>query len=289
MARDYDGHAGWKAGLIDLNVDFDVQETGALFLDSADGIGPEFGHSGRNGPSIYPTTALGITGYLRPRPEWTLRVALLDGTAGSPEHPDALAIHLSGRDGVLVVAQAERRTASGLRFEAGVWTYSAYFDAVDQPAVGPTLRLQNGRGGYATIESRLIVDAGDPERGLSGWLRGGIADPQVHRVSGSVETGLVYTGLLAARPADQLGVAVSRVFVHGLRREPGDASGRGRESTVELTYRYFANDWLAVQPDLQIIEHPGGAASAPTALVVGVRLSVALTHTLLGKVLPAAQ
>jgi len=41
-----------KAGLVDLNSEFDVQETGGLFLNSAHGIGPDFSQSGLNGPSI---------------------------------------------------------------------------------------------------------------------------------------------------------------------------------------------------------------------------------------------
>ncbi len=40
LSRDYDGARGWKAGLIDLNVDFDTQEVASLFVNSSDGIGP---------------------------------------------------------------------------------------------------------------------------------------------------------------------------------------------------------------------------------------------------------
>jgi carbohydrate-selective porin OprB len=46
-----------KAGLIDLNTEFDVQEIGRLFLNSSFGIGPDFSQSGQNGPSIFPAPA----------------------------------------------------------------------------------------------------------------------------------------------------------------------------------------------------------------------------------------
>jgi len=54
VSRDIGDRAGVKLGFIDLNVDFDTQEVGALFLNSSDGTGPELGHSGLNGPSVYP-------------------------------------------------------------------------------------------------------------------------------------------------------------------------------------------------------------------------------------------
>ena len=87
VSRDYDGARGWKAGLIDLNVDFDTQETGALFLNSADGIGPELGHSGLNGPSIFPTTALGVTGYVRAGKSLTVRIGYLRRHRRQPLSP----------------------------------------------------------------------------------------------------------------------------------------------------------------------------------------------------------
>ena len=48
-----------KLGLIDLNSELDVNETGALFINSSHGIGPDFSQVGENGPSIFPITGLG--------------------------------------------------------------------------------------------------------------------------------------------------------------------------------------------------------------------------------------
>ncbi|AYJ87434.1 hypothetical protein D3Y57_17740 [Sphingomonas paeninsulae] len=122
LAHDYvDSSRGWKAGLIDLNTDFDTQETAALFLNSSDGVGPELSHSGRNGPSIFPTTALAVTAYYRPSPKFTVRAGIFDGTAGNPDRPGKFAIRLSGEDGLLLIAQIEHRFESGLRIEVGTW------------------------------------------------------------------------------------------------------------------------------------------------------------------------
>ena len=279
LSRDYDNVRGWKAGLVDLNVDFDTQEVAALFLNSSDGIGPELSKSGLNGPAIYPVTALGVTAFFRPRPSLTLRAGLFDGTAGSPYHPGAFAIRLSGRDGALAILQADQRFGSGLRLEGGAWAYTAVFDAVNRvDAAGDPLRYQRGRGVYALVESPLIK-AGD-DRGLSGWLRVGTADPVVERVAGYVGGGVVYTGLLKARAQDQAGISINHamIVVPGVPFAP-----QTTETAIELTYRYVASDWLAVQPDAQVIGHPSGDRTIPTALVLGVRFSLTFTRSLFAR------
>ena len=288
VSRDYDGAQGWKAGLIDLNVDFDTQEVGALFLNSSDGIGPELGHSGINGPSIYPTTALGVIGYLRKGTGLTVRAGVFDGTAGSPSHPRDFAIRLSGSDGILVIGQVEQRFDSGIRLEAGVWAYSAYFEATNRfDGQGHALRYQRSRGIYALAEAPLVRAGEDGERGLAGWLRIGLGDPVVQQIFGYLGGGLVYTGPFVRRPQDQLGFAVNRAILN-LPPDPALLNpGRRSETAFELTYRYNATDWLAVQPDTQVIFHPGG--HLPTALVVGIRLSFTLTKNFAAKLKDVAK
>ena len=228
LSRDYDNRRGWKAGLIDLNVDFDTQEAAALFLNSSDGIGPDISRSGLNGPSIYPTTALGVTAYYRPSPSLTLRAALFDGTSGSPYHPGAFAVRLSAQDGALAIIQVDKRFGSGWRAECGGWTYSAKFDAINRvDAAGNTLRYQRARGVYGLVEGPILRATDD--RGLSGWLRVGYADPVVEHVTGYIGGGLVYTGPIKARAQDQAGCASSdnlgqlAVFISGASASSGVA------------------------------------------------------------------
>ncbi|MDY6947185.1 MAG: carbohydrate porin [Pseudomonadota bacterium] len=59
VERAFEGGA-LKVGLIDLNSEVDVNETGALFINSSHGIGPDFSQVGENGPSIFPVTGLGV-------------------------------------------------------------------------------------------------------------------------------------------------------------------------------------------------------------------------------------
>lgn len=284
LSRDYDNQRGWKFGLIDLNVDFDTQEVAALFLNSSDGIGPDISRSGLNGPSIYPTTALGLTAYYRPSPGVTLRAGLFDGTAGSPYHPGAFAVRFSGRDGALAIIQADKRFGAGWRVDGGGWAYTARFDAVNRvDAAGNAHRYQRARGVYGLVEGPILK--ADNDRGLSGWLRVGYADPVVEHVAGYIGGGLVYTGPLKARAQDQAGISVN----HAVVVLQGTPSGPlAAETAIELTYRYLASDWLAVQPDAQYIVHPSGDRSIANAVIVGVRFTVTFTQSLSAKVRLAA-
>jgi carbohydrate-selective porin OprB len=45
-----------------------------------------------------------------------------------------------------------------------------------------------------------------------------------------------------------------------------------------------AKDWLSVQPDLQYVRRPNGDPAIPSALVVGVRLSVNVTRNLVNQI-----
>lgn len=271
------GTGGIKVGLVDLNSEFDVQDAGGLFLNSSDGIAAEFSHTGRNGPSIFPTTALAITGFAAPARGWTLRLGVFDGVPGDPAHPRRFAVKLGGDDGALVVGQVTRDLGDGLRVEAGAWRYTAAFDALDRvDATGKPQRLRASQGAYAIIEGDLIAPA-DGKPSLRGWLRGGVADARVNRIAGYLGGGLVISPGFGGHAGDSAGVSVMHASFGGAARraEPGLHGG---ETTIEATYRAVLPWGLAVQPDLQYVIHPGGNPGVRDALVAGVRLTLAVSH-----------
>ena len=71
----------WLAGRYDLNAEFYRLQSGALFINSSFGIGPEFSHSGvgGGGPSIFPNTSLGTRLEYKPSANVVWRAAALDG------------------------------------------------------------------------------------------------------------------------------------------------------------------------------------------------------------------
>ncbi|MBX9883503.1 MAG: carbohydrate porin, partial [Novosphingobium sp.] len=94
----YEAWAQWKpspylaakAGLIDLNAEFDIQNTGALFVNSAFGIGPDISQSGLAGPSIFPMTASALVVRLQ-HGRKALAIGAFDAIAGARHDPRKLA------------------------------------------------------------------------------------------------------------------------------------------------------------------------------------------------------
>jgi porin len=178
FARDFAGRAGFKTGIVDLNSEFDVQQTGALFLNSAHGIGPDFSQSGDNGPSIFPSTGLGLVGWWLPANHWQVKAGVFEDTPGDPGHPGRTDLSLSNDKGVLAVFEARDHLTPDVVIGAGAWNYSA-----------------TGQSGAYAIADGVLAE------GLSGWVRAGVADGGI---AASLGGGLVYTHEKA-----QAGVAFS--------------------------------------------------------------------------------
>jgi porin len=249
-----------RAGLIDLNSDFDSIDPADLFVDSSHGIAPDLSKSGRNGPSIFPVSAAAVRLTWTPTEDWTLRAGVFDGVPGDPRHPKAFAAaRLSASDGNLAIIQSDLKLSKDAQVSLGAWRYSGGVPALD----GRGTRADSGIYGF--IEG--------PVPGLSdwtGWVRAGRGDAAAQVVSGYLGAGLVRTGLLPGRPDDRLGFAVSNAMIspearrlQGLRRA---------ETTFEATYQIKAREWIALQPDVQYIVHPSSRAGLPNALVVGLRI-----------------
>lgn len=266
-----------KVGLTDLNADFDVQTVGELFLNSSDGIGADFALTGRNGPSIFPTTALALTAALRPAPGWRVDLGAFDGVAGNPDRPRRFTIRLGPREGALLVAQVQRSFASGLRLQAAAWTYTAAFDAIGRVAAdGTPRRSASSHGVFALAEGRL-AGAADRGRALNGWVRAGTADDRVNRIAAYTGGGLVLDQPLPGRDADAAGIAVMRAWF-GTPARRAEPVLRAAETTIEATYRAAVVPRVALQPDVQYVIHPGGRRGVGNALVVGMRVNFAVGY-----------
>ena len=248
-----------RAGLIDLNSQFDAVDPASLFINSSHGIAPDISRSGRNGPSIYPVSAPGATLTIVPSSRWTIRLGAFDGVAGNPDRPRAFLSERFGRhDGLLTIAQADLQLSKGGRIETGVWRYSAAVPAIGEGTA-------HDAGAYASIEAPLPVA---PR--VTGWVRAGVAERRAQAVSGYFGIGAVQQGTFSGRPDDRFGIAMARAIIGspaiitlGLPHA---------ETAFEATYQVKLSERVAVQPDLQYIHHPAGLAKAADALGVGLRI-----------------
>lgn len=244
----YEAWAQWKpspfvsakTGLIDLNAEFDIQNTGAIFVNSAFGIGPDISQSGPAGPSIFPMTSNAVVLRLQ-HGRKGLALGAFDALAGARHDPRKVAIRFPGTTGALLIAEARLPIGAWL-LQFGGWHYTTRFEALDQGR-----RPALSRGAYAMLEGTLT-------RKLGAWVRAGTADARANPVSAYLGGGAVATlgewriGLAAAHA--RLGKSARRgLFAPQLAR-----SG---ETVVEFTAQRPVTPWLNIQPDVQYIVHPG--------------------------------
>jgi porin len=251
-----------RAGLIDFNSDFDSIQTASLFVNSSHGIGADIARSGRNGPSIYPVSALAVRLSWLPSKKWTFRLAAFDGVPGDPERPGAfVAARLAPSDGEMLIGQVDYHLSDKAKVEAGMWHYTASVTAVDPSAIGK----RRDQGGYVSFESPL-----PKSDHWSAWLRLGAADGDAQTVKNYLGTGIVAQGLMDSRPQDRIGFAIARAGISAAAQRAFGLSSA--ETSYEFTYQYKVGTTVAVQPDVQYVVHPSSAAAIPNALVVGMRL-----------------
>ncbi|MBL8201051.1 MAG: carbohydrate porin [Chromatiales bacterium] len=268
-----------RAGLYDLNSEFDTHDTGGLFLNSAHGIGTDFSQSGLNGPSIFPVTSLA----LRVRTAWGAggygQFAILDGVPGDPDDPESSKIDLSDDDGALVVAELGWSGSDWRKLAVGAWVYTADFDPLTSPG-GPQ---DDGNEGWYAIADRTVW-RGDSAT-MAAFLRIGQAEERFNPFGGYLGFGTTLAGFSARRPDDELGVAVA-IGLAGdefkdSRRLDG-LSTDSHETTIEFTYRAPITDWLTLQPDFQYVINPGTDPALDDAVVVSLRFELGWSRLLSG-------
>jgi porin len=269
-----------RTGQYDLNSEFDVIETAGLFMNSSHGIGTDIAQTGLNGPSIFPIAGLGARVRWRPTASTALQAVILDAVPGDPEEPDRTALDLG--DGSLLVAEAHWYGDRIAKAAVGYWRYSPRFDdlvAVDEN--DEPLRRSDNDGLYAFVDAILLRES-DEARGLRGWVRYGEANEHVNLFESYFGAGLVYTGALAGRSEDQLGIAVAHVHTGApYRQAVALAGGRAdtHEVNIELTYRFGVTDWLTLQPNLQYVRNPNTDPALDDALVVGLRFELGYSRS----------
>ncbi len=262
----YTGAAGGvQAGLYDLNADFYASESAALLLNSAFGIGPDLSANGAFGPSIYPFTALGVRVQAHPAPGAYLQAAALDAVPGHADDPAPLHFHLNPREGALLIAEGGLAPTAGARRKLGLglWTFT-------QPVPGAAERAS---GAYALGEVALSAEAEAP----SLFGRAGAALGEASPVALAWGAGVLWPALRRPRGAASFGVAAvhgSDAF-HRERASQGPAARRP-EIALEATYAFAVTGNVRVQPDLQLVLHPGMTARAYHAWTAALRLSAGL-------------
>jgi len=278
----FDDKFSIKLGLYDVNSEFDVIETGGLFLSSAHGIGTDFSQSGINGPSIFPTTSLGARIRVQPNEHFYMQAAVLDGVPGDPNDDEGTQIIFDSDDGVLLTTEIAYLRGAGEdseqaygKFALGGWYYSGNFDDVrDVDVLGNLVERRGNSGLYFLAEQTIFREVEDSSQGLAIFARVGFADDRVNQFFLYTSGGLVYTGAIPGRDKDLVGVAVAVAHNGHHFKKANDVDNE--EIAIEFTYIAQITSWFTIQPDIQYIFSPGTDPGTRDAIVLALRFVVLL-------------
>ena len=313
--QDFADHQySFLAGLYDVTSEFDViRSSSELFLNSSFGTGGEFGASGRNGPSTFPTTSLGIRGQAFLSDSLAVRAVIADGVPGNPENPNGTRVILDEDDGIFgniemafyfnqervsreegreevietkplrLVFQRVGRAAPTVydgKYALGAWGYTTDFnDLSEVDSSGDPIQRNGSYGFYGLAEQLVFREKNDPEQHLAMFARVGFADPRVNRFSQYYGGGFVYTGLIPNRNVDHVGIGVAATIngSHFRRAQQNQGiSVSPAEITIEFNYAINLAPQIVIQPDVQYIINPDTNPAISNALVVGARVQLNL-------------
>lgn len=259
-----------RAGLYDLNSEFDTSDSRALFTHSSHGVGHDLGQTGENGPSIFPVTSLAVRLAWEPADDWRILAAVFDGVPGDRDDPHRSGIHLSSDEGALAIVEAQWSGERISKLSLGHWRYTAEFADLRAEQTPDLPERRDNFGSYAALE--LALD-GRAEPATFGFARYGRANGRINEFDQFVGVGVRRLGALPGRPDDEVGFAYSWARVSseartaGMQRDPYEAS-------IELTYRIPINEWLTLQPDVQFIFNPGADPALADSLALGLRFEL---------------
>lgn len=259
-------------GLHDYNSEFCSLEYAGGLINSSFGIGNQIAQVG---PSIFNTTSLAVRAKVQPTEGSYLLSALYDGVPGDPNNQKGTRIRFDNGDGLFwgteVGLQRAEGDESSRYYKAGVgfWYHTKDFEDFNgEPR-------DTNHGLYFLGEAMVLPEDGQVEQGLGIFAEYGTADPSVNQVGSSIRAGLSYLGLFAGRDDDSLSLGYARAENGNDFMESNPDSHRA-ETALELSYTAQVLPYLSVQPDLQYIINPSMDRSIDNALVLGLRVGLAM-------------
>ena len=311
-----DGKASFRLGQIALDDEFYISQYSANFVNSTFGCPDILSTDLPSGGPCYPFAVPGVRLRAAPTTGLTFSAAAFNGNPapsgrGDPQvrNPNGTNF-LIGEGGSLVIGEAayafDTEPISSLLLsdvKLGGWYHTADFPDLRRDTLGRSLAdpVSNGiaathRGNfglYLVLDKMLWRRPDTATQGLAAFLRVGEVPSNRNLISLEVDAGLTYKGLFPGRELDLLGVAASYGRIgNAARRLDQDeirftgigGTIRDYEAVLEVTYQARVAPWWTLQPDFQMIAHPGGhvapplaASSAPpipNALVLGLRSSI---------------
>jgi porin len=311
----FDGAVSVRVGQLAADDEFIVSDYGSAFINATFGWPGLLAVNAASGGPAYPLATPGIRVAVAPTDALTLSAAVFNGNpagpgSGNPQLRDDSGTSFRIGDGAFAIAEAayarnQDKDAAGLAatYKLGAFYQRGRFDDLRYDDGGLALAdpASSGRpavrhthfGFYAVVDQMIWRREAGSDQGLGVFARV-MGDPTAaNQIAFYADGGINYKGLLADRPDDVLGVAFAYAGVSGeargadgdTRRFTGtDRPIRDFEAVLEVTYKAQVAPWWTLQPDLQLIFHPGGGIARPDdtagtqampdAVVLGLRTAV---------------
>lgn len=265
-----------RAGIYDLNSEFDVTENAQLFLNGSHGIGAEFSQSGENGPSVFPITSLALRLKWSFSERWIVQFSTLDAIPGDKNDPTRSTIGLG--DGTLNVIEVGYQTEwRQVHAALGHWRYSR--SGTGSLALKDRALDDKNYGSYAILEMDLWQDQRVAERRVGAFLRYGVANRSINDLDEYLGMGISYHSPLPQRRNDIAGIALASARASTALKESQGTAVDSHETALELTYSLGFNSWLTIQPNVQYVINPGLDAALANSWIAGVRFTIGKTST----------
>ena len=188
----------------------------------------------------------------------------------------------------------KEQNATGLpgTYKIGGWLHTDTFSdkrydnngvPLASPASDGHPRALDGNNGFYVIADQAVwQDKSDPNQTeeIDLFFRGANALGDRSVFDYYFDGGVTFNGLIPGRPNDLFGVATAYGHIgsglQGFAQDQNAFDGTNQpipdfEDNIEITYFAQVSPWWTVQPDMQIIVHPGGSSAIPDAVVLGVR------------------
>ncbi len=303
------GMASLRAGQLVVDTEFLYSQYFSFFMSSDWPTNPAVNIP--SGGAAYPLSTPGIRLKIDPTPQTTFLLSLLNGDPAGPglndpEQRNRHGLNFRVNDPPYLIGEFQYRynqapkatgLAGGVRF--GAWHHFGSFDDQRFDSNGSSLasplstgiarRLRGNDGVYAVIDQQLYRPAGgDANSGILLFGRAAYSPPDRSLNDFYLDAGIIFTGLIPARPADAFGA--SFLYAHmsdrarGLDRDTRLFTGlpvplRDYELSFEFTYGAAIVPGWTIYPTAHLIFHPGGNAPDPrspiepikNAVVIGVR------------------
>jgi len=271
----FDNRFSVKFGLVDINSEFLVSDSGNLYINSSLNVSPSFWVN-TNSDATYPEPVPAVILKYSPKNAFDFLAGFFQGDPLSND-VNAHSTHFGNAEGLLSIEEGQYHYKlpidQGL---AGTVKGGFWYNSGDGPdtltfnGIGNPIIYEDNYGAYAMIDQRVFQV--NETQGLNVFFFGGGAPEGRNTVQDSIAGGLNYTGLIPRRPKDVMGIAFTNATFSN--KLPASLDQDGSETAYEWTYQIQIHDGVYLQPDIQYVRHPDGNDAIKNASIFMLRSEI---------------